>query len=188
MFYGLTLYLIKNPKHITKAALKIQFSIFREFPVSPRANQHAQFSLLFSSIKQKTSLIAKVWTIVYTFPIELINTLRVFLHPLEEQLLVSAYKLFEIINKKSLNEILDFTKALEGFGLEDSILWQEMNNTLCYPKKNDSERRKALEIQIKDEIQKLKDTPISEEIWSSKPYIRILTEVLGKIVDVAPNK
>lgn len=175
LFYGLTKYLIQNPRDITMSAIKLQLPKYKTRIENPRKDQYAKYSLLFNNIDIRPSMIAKAWSIAYAFPYDLIDVIFYYLHPLEAETVQAIMQFYQLVNKNNIDQLVKFSKRMLSFGNEQSILWRVKNSTFDVdPRMNVNDAKRLIQ-QIDREIKELSEAlELNKNIWSKEIYINDL--------------
>ncbi|KAK8891276.1 hypothetical protein M9Y10_028484 [Tritrichomonas musculus] len=175
LFYGLTNYLIQNPRNITMSAITLQLPKYKTRIENPRKDQYAKYSLLFNNIDIRPSMIAKAWSIAYAFPYDLIDVIFYYLHPLEAETVQAIMQFYQLVNKNNIDQLVKFSKWMLSFGNEQSILWRVKNSTFDVdPRMNVNDAKRLIQ-QIDREIKELSEAlELNKNIWSKEIYINDL--------------
>ena len=118
----------------------------------PKDKQIPHLSLLLSNKNLSKSLVANIWSILYSFSRESIYIFSKYLQCLEQETIQSFYYLFINVEKENIEQIYDFTKKMINFGNEESYLWRIKNNTYKIDKNLDINSAKKKIDQIDLEI------------------------------------
>ena len=173
VFYAIIRHLIKNPSEkIT------DINSFGNNVSNKKVNRTRNFSLLLNDAKDsKSDLISKAWTLIYAFPIDLVQTFSKHLQPLEAETVSSLYNVYNVVDKNSINSIYNFSHSFreKNFGSEGSYLYKLKYNLFVVDKKIGIKQASQNISDIQSEIDYLEVVPdFISKLWDIKSYIDLL--------------
>ncbi|KAK8898415.1 hypothetical protein M9Y10_000702 [Tritrichomonas musculus] len=167
---------LKDPNYIKKTIKKSKKNFENGKIKNSSINSIMSLRDIFDFHIQENSLISLIWNIVYTLHENESNDLSQIIHPIESDLLTSAYSMLQDIDQVTINDIVIWSKWASLFENNAKILW---NIDSIIQKVKNQEEIDLMIGNINEVIKYLGNYPEQINIyWSSNKYIEICQNLL----------
>ena len=177
---------LRNKSYVDSEMKKAQ----KQYKTISNNSINSILSLKDLFVKKDASLISFIWNLIYTLPENEIKELSQIIHPIESDLLIATFNMFNSINQDNIKDIISWSKWASSFENIARILWDiHMNQQ---NDKSNSDPNVLIE-NINEVVEYLEKSPERmSEFWSSKKYIDVcqteLTQLKQKIMQDEKDK